>query len=98
MSGGWASKELWKRASRRWCSSAAANIRHTEDYSTALKDPWELPHNNRPTNEDRKAQPIQSTLYLYDQSTKQFRQRPKYSYTRRNPSTGSAATRWVDVR
>jgi choline dehydrogenase-like flavoprotein len=41
------------------------------DYTTALNDPWQLPHNNRPTNADRAAQPIQSTLYLYDQSTKQ---------------------------
>ena len=36
-----------KRASRRWCSSAAATSATSTDYTTALKDPWQLPHNNR---------------------------------------------------
>jgi choline dehydrogenase-like flavoprotein len=70
MSGGWAAKELCEKGLKTLVLERGRNIRHVEDYPTALKDPWALPHNNRPTNQDRAAQPIQSTLYLYDQSTK----------------------------
>ena len=71
MSGGWAAKELTEKGLKTLVLERGRNIRHVTDYTTALKDPWQLPHNNRPTNADRAAQPIQSTLYLYDQSTKQ---------------------------
>src|SRR5688572_3890568 len=71
MSGGWAAKELCEKGLKTLVLERGRNIRHVTDYATALQDPWQLPHNNRPTNTDRKAQTIQSTLYLYDQSTKQ---------------------------
>jgi choline dehydrogenase-like flavoprotein len=71
MSGGWAAKELCEKGLKTLVLERGRNIRHVADYGTALKDPWQLPHNNRATNEDRSAQPVQSTLYLYDQSTKQ---------------------------
>jgi choline dehydrogenase-like flavoprotein len=71
MSGGWAAKELTEKGLKTLVLERGRDIRHVTDYQTALKDPWQLPHNNRPTLDDRKAQPIQSTLYLYDQSTKQ---------------------------
>jgi choline dehydrogenase-like flavoprotein len=70
MSGGWAAKELCERGLKTLVLERGRDIRHVQDYPTALKDPWQLPHNNRPTGEDRKAQPVQSTLYLYDQATK----------------------------
>src|SRR5690348_14710045 len=72
MSGGWAAKELTEKGLKTLVLERGRNIRHITDYPTALKDPWQLPHNNRvSTIADRAAQPIQSTLYLYDQSTKQ---------------------------
>jgi choline dehydrogenase-like flavoprotein len=71
MSGGWAAKELCEKGLKTLVLERGRDIRHVADYATALKDPWQLPHHNRATNEDRKAQPVQSTLYLYDQSTKQ---------------------------
>ena len=72
MSGGWAAKELTEKGLKTLVLERGRNIRHVTDYTTALKDPWQLPHNNRKsTSADRAAQPIQSTLYLYDQSTKQ---------------------------
>jgi choline dehydrogenase-like flavoprotein len=71
MSGGWAAKELCENGLKTLVLERGRNIRHVADYDTALKDPWQLPHNNRKaTSEDRRVQPIQSTLYLYDQSTK----------------------------
>jgi choline dehydrogenase-like flavoprotein len=72
MSGGWAAKELTEKGLKTLVLERGRDVRHITDYTTALKDPWELPHNNRPTQADRAAQPVQSTLYLYDQSTKQF--------------------------
>jgi choline dehydrogenase-like flavoprotein len=71
MSGGWAAKELTERGLQTLVLERGRNLRHIVDYHTALKDPWQLPHHNRPTQQDRAAQPVQSTLYLYDQSTKQ---------------------------
>lgn len=71
MSGGWAAKELTERGLQTLVLERGRNLRHIVDYQTALQDPWQLPHYNRPSQQDRAAQPIQSTLYLYDQSTKQ---------------------------
>jgi choline dehydrogenase-like flavoprotein len=70
MSGGWAAKELTEKGLKTLVLERGRNIRHVADYPTALKDPWQLPHHNRATKADQAAQPIQSTLYLYDQSTK----------------------------
>jgi choline dehydrogenase-like flavoprotein len=70
MSGGWAAKELTEKGLKTLVLERGRDIRHVVDYPTALKDPWQLPHNNRASTADRAAQPIQSTLYLYDQSTK----------------------------
>jgi choline dehydrogenase-like flavoprotein len=86
ISGGWAAKELCEKGLKTLVLERGHNLRHIEDYKTALKNPWELPHNNRPTSADRAAQPIQSTLYLYDQSTKQhFVNDNKYPYTQDQP-------------
>ena len=71
MSGGWAAKELTQRGLKTLVLERGRNLRHIVDYKTALQDPWQLPYNNRPTQQDRADQPIQSSLYLYDQSTKQ---------------------------
>ena len=72
ISGGWAAKELTELGLDTLVLERGRQVRHVTDYTTALKDPWDLPFHNRATQADRQAQPIQSTLYLYDQSTKQF--------------------------
>jgi choline dehydrogenase-like flavoprotein len=86
MSGGWAAKELCGKGLKTLVLERGPRLRHIVDYRTAMKNPWELPHNNRPTNADRHAQPVQSTLYLYDQSTKQhFVDDRVYPYTQAQP-------------
>jgi choline dehydrogenase-like flavoprotein len=86
MSGGWAAKELTEKGLKTLVLERGRNIRHVVDYTTALKDPWQLPHNNRATTADKAAQPIQSTLYLYDQSTKaMFVDDNKYGYEQAQP-------------
>jgi choline dehydrogenase-like flavoprotein len=86
MSGGWAAKELTEKGLKTLVLERGRDIPHVTGYTTALKDPWQLPHNNRATSADRAAQPIQSTLYLYDQSTKQhFVNDLKHPYEQANP-------------
>src|SRR5678809_525120 len=86
ISGGWAAKELCEKGLKTLVLERGRNVRHIVDYTTALKDPWQLPHNNRATNADKAQQPVQSTLYLYDQSTKQFLVDDlKYSYEQAQP-------------
>jgi choline dehydrogenase-like flavoprotein len=86
MSGGWAAKELCEKGLKTLVLERGRNVRHVVDYTTALKDPWQLPHNNRATNADKAQQPVQSTLYLYDQATKQFLvDDTKYSYEQAQP-------------
>ena len=72
MSGGWAAKELCEKGLETLVLERGREVKHITDYPTALKDPWQLPHNARATNADKAKQPVQSTLYLYDQSVKQF--------------------------
>jgi len=86
MSGGWAAKELCEKGLKTLVLERGRNLRHVTDYTTALKDPWELPFNNRATQADKAAQPVQSTLYLYDQSTKgMFVDDNKYHYEQARP-------------
>ena len=61
ISGGWAAKELTELGLQTLVLERGRDVRHRTDYTTALKDPWELPFNNRVTQADRRAQPIQST-------------------------------------
>ena len=70
ISGGWAAKELTGKGLKTLVLERGRALRHVADYPTALLDPWQLPHHNRPTEKDRADQPLQSTLYLYDQATK----------------------------
>jgi choline dehydrogenase-like flavoprotein len=72
MSGGWAAKELTEKGLKTLVLERGRLVEHISGYTTAMKNPWELPHHNRATPADAAESPIQSTLYLYDQSTKQF--------------------------
>lgn len=103
MSGGWAAKELTERGLKTLVLERGRDLRHIVDYKTALQDPWQLPHHNRPTQQDRAAQPIQSTLYLYDQATKQhfvddlqhpYRQAQPFNWYRGN-HVGGRSLMWA---
>ena len=48
------------------------NVEHVKDYPTAMLDPWQLPHGNRPTQKDLEDYPIQKDLYLFGQDSKHF--------------------------
>jgi glucoside 3-dehydrogenase (cytochrome c) catalytic subunit len=86
ITGGWAAKELCERGLKTLVLERGRNIEHITDYKTALLNPWELPYNNRIAQADRAEAPIQSTLYLYDQSTKQhFVKDVEHPYVQEKP-------------
>jgi choline dehydrogenase-like flavoprotein len=59
MSGGWAAKELTEKGLKTLVLDRGRMVRHPE-YPTATKDPWDLPHGNRITQETRRRKPIWS--------------------------------------
>ena len=72
ISGGWAAKELTEAGLRTLVLERGRNVEHVKDYPTAMLDPWQLPHGNRPTQKDLEDYPIQKDLYLFGQDSKHF--------------------------
>jgi choline dehydrogenase-like flavoprotein len=60
VSGGWAAKELTEKGLKVLLIDRGKDIKHIDDYSEALKAPWELPHRNKLSNEIKAKFPIQS--------------------------------------
>ena len=71
MSGGWVAKELTERGFKVAVIERGRNIDSSQDYKDHV-DPWDTPNMDRPTPEDLIKQPIQSTVYAYNQNTKHF--------------------------
>ena len=59
ISGGWAAKELTQGGLRTMVLERGRAITHIEDYTTALKHPWDFKYRSHLTNEERKERPIQ---------------------------------------
>jgi choline dehydrogenase-like flavoprotein len=72
ISGGWAAKVLTEGGLRTLVLERGRPVEHVRDYPTAGLAPWQLPHGNRATAQDRADSPIQSQLYLYGQDSKHF--------------------------
>ncbi len=70
MSGGWAAKELCEKGLRTIVLERGHDVKHVTDYTTAMTDPWNLPHHNRLPPAFREANPIVSKCYALDESTK----------------------------
>lgn len=47
ISGGWAAKELTEKGLNTLVLERGRDVKHVDDYPTMLKDPWELPNNDR---------------------------------------------------
>ncbi len=71
MSGGWVAKELSERGFKVGVIERGRDTNPLEDYGDHL-NPWDMPHLNRKTAEDLEKHPIQSTVYAFDQGSKQF--------------------------
>ncbi len=57
ISGGWAAKELTQHGLKTLVLDRGRMVKHGE-YPTAMMNPWEIPHRNRPTQEDLQRQPV----------------------------------------
>ena len=72
ISGGWAAKELTEKGLKTILLERGRNVEHIKDYEGTEKNPWELPHRNAKTEEDKTNSPIQSKCYAYDEVSKKF--------------------------
>jgi choline dehydrogenase-like flavoprotein len=72
ISGGWAAKELCEKGLKSLVLERGRNVEHIRDYQGTEKNPWELDHRNRTTQEDKKKSPIQSKCYAFDEVSKKF--------------------------
>ena len=70
ISGGWAAKELCEKGLKTLVLERGRKLEHVLDYSTTNMAPWEFRHRGRPTAEDRKMYPVQSTVYAFNEGTK----------------------------
>jgi choline dehydrogenase-like flavoprotein len=72
ISGGWAAKELTELGLKTLVLERGRMVRHGE-YPTATKNPWELPHGGRPTQQDLARQPVTArTGYVLTQASKHW--------------------------
>ena len=73
ISGGWSAKELTENGLNTLVLERGRDVKHVEDYPTALLDPWELPRANQIPAEERKHyQKQMRTGYTIRESTKHW--------------------------
>ncbi len=72
ISGGWAAKELCEKGLKTLVLERGRNIEHIKDYTDTEKDPWQLVHHGRTTQEDRINSPIQSKIYAWNEVSKKY--------------------------
>jgi choline dehydrogenase-like flavoprotein len=66
ISGGWAAKELCEKGLKTLVLERGREVKHIQDYPTAMKHPWEFENGFAPTQADQKESPVQSTCYTAD--------------------------------
>lgn len=71
ISGGWAAKELCEKGLKVLMLERGKNVVHP-NYPTSDKDPWEIDHRGKLTQEDRDRCPIQTRHFSYRADNKHF--------------------------
>ena len=72
ISGGWAAKELCESGLRTLVLERGRDVKHRDDYPTALKNPWDLPHRGKLPRDIVTANPIAKKCYAFDEATAHF--------------------------
>jgi len=90
ISGGWAAKELCEKGCKTLMLERGRPVEHIRDYTTATKEPWEIPHRGRLTPEEKNTYPIQSRHYSIGEDNKQY-----YILDKENPYTEIQRYDWV---
>lgn len=86
ISGGWAAKELCEKGLKTLVLERGRNVRHIEDYPTALKEQWEFTHRMEISPEQKKANPVINRCYAYNESTEHFFVRDQeHPYVQKKP-------------
>jgi choline dehydrogenase-like flavoprotein len=67
ISGGWAAKELTEKGLKTLMLERGRPLEHVTGYETANKNPWELEHRGRITNEQRATHPFLARDYPYNE-------------------------------
>lgn len=60
ISGGWAAKELCEKGLKTLVLERGRDFRHQTDYRTAYTAPWQFPHLDRPSRQQRREQSVQA--------------------------------------
>jgi choline dehydrogenase-like flavoprotein len=58
ISGGWAAKELTEKGLKVLMLERGRDFEHVKDYAVAKKEPWDLEHRSRTSEEQRKKYPV----------------------------------------
>ena len=90
ISGGWAAKELCEKGCKTLMLERGRPVEHIRDYTTATKEPWEIPHRGRLTPEEKNTYPIQTRHYSIGEDNKQY-----YILDKENPYTEIQRYDWV---
>lgn len=69
ITGGWAAKELTEKGLKVLMLERGRNIEHVKDYVNAMKEPWDFPHRNRPTQAMKAAAPVLERSYGLAENT-----------------------------
>lgn len=73
ISGGWAAKELTEKGLKTLVLERGRDVEHVKDYPTMNMSPWELPHDDQVTAQERKDYEVQlRTGYTIKESTKHW--------------------------
>ncbi len=72
ISGGWAAKELCEKGLKTLVLERGRQVEHVKDYTTATTPVWELPRHGAATLESRRESPVQSTIYAWEDASKQY--------------------------
>ncbi|WP_410219879.1 GMC oxidoreductase [Pedobacter sp.] len=72
ISGGWAAKELTEKGLKVLLLERGMNIEHVKDYDAAMKNPWDIKHAGRLTEEMKRTHPVQMRDYPYNEATEKW--------------------------
>jgi choline dehydrogenase-like flavoprotein len=72
ITGGWAAKELTEKGLKTLVLERGRDVKHVIDYPTMMKNPWDLPNDDRLTQEELKLYPVQSRTGWIGQSNKHW--------------------------
>lgn len=86
ISGGWAAKEFCEKGFKTLVIERGRNVKHLEDYPTAMKHPWELDQGGKTPDTIKRENPVVSRCYAFNETTAHFFAKDKeYPYQQTQP-------------